>query len=121
MTHRTLTTAVLLVAATLSVGCTNKRMLEDFIDLTVENQSNAQLWYFNYADCGSDRYTAVIASDEYVADGDSVSAYGINPGCYDLYVEDEYGCYADNSTDTNVEGGMVFTWTITEDQLFCLW
>jgi hypothetical protein len=102
-------------------GCgeTEKQRIDRTILLTVENRTGAQLWYFSHADCGSDEYTGVIASDEFVADGDSVSSGDLEPGCYDLYVEDEFGCFAETSTDGNVEGGQEFTWTAKANDLRC--
>ena len=109
------------LAATLILlsACSNSSDIEDYIDLVVENRTGAQLWYFSYVDCGSDGFTGVIASDEYVADGSDVTAFDLDPGCYDLYVEDEFGCFTENSTDGNVEGGMAFIWTVTENDLTC--
>lgn len=100
-------------------GETEKNRIERTILLTVENRTGAQLWFFSYADCGSDNYVGVIASDEYVADGDDVSSPDLEPGCYDLYIEDEFGCFSDNSTDGNVAGGLEFTWTAKANDLIC--
>lgn len=104
-----------------AAGCssTDTPDVEDAIDLIVENRSGAQLWYFSYADCGSDAFTGVIASDEFVADGSDVGEYDLPPGCYDLYVEDENECWSDNSTDGNIEGGMAFIWTVNPGDMTC--
>lgn len=102
-------------------GCQSKeeRRIEESIELIVENMTNAQLWYFSYADCGSDDYTGVIGSDEYVADGDDVSSGNLRPGCYRLYIEDEYGCFSNNNTDGNIEPGLAFIWTAKANDMRC--
>ena len=95
--------------------------VEDTILLTVENRTGAQLWYFQYRACGAsdDAWIEVIEDDEYVANGSDVSSIDLDPGCYDLYVEDEYACSAENSTDGNVAGGDEFIWTVVEANLTC--
>jgi hypothetical protein len=112
---------VALLVISLSTGCGGAAddLLENSVDLTVENRSGAEIWYFQYSGCGEDLWTEVIADDEYVANGDDVTAYLLDPGCYDLYVEDEFGCFSGNSTDGNLEGGLVFTWTVTQGDFTC--
>jgi hypothetical protein len=61
----------------------------------------------------------VIPADVYVADGDSISSRDLPPGCYDLYVEDEFGCWSNNDTDGNLRGGLEFTWTVFPRDLVC--
>jgi hypothetical protein len=87
--------------------------------LTVENETGGQMWEFDYRECGSSQWFYVIDSDEYVANGDPVSTRELSPGCYELYVEDEYGCYADTDTDGNVKGGQEFTWTVRGADMVC--
>lgn len=116
--HRLLVHVAALSFALLSTGCGGSE-IDDFIDLVIENRTGSQIWIFSYADCGSDEYTGVIADDEYLADGDDLSAVNLEPGCYDLYVEDELGCFSENSTDGNVAGGIAFTWTVRQSDLTC--
>lgn len=81
-----------------------------------------ELWVFDYRDCAAaddDPWTFVIADDEFVANGSDISSVDLNPGCYDLYAEDELGCWAENSTDGNLAGGLEFTWTLVETNLTC--
>jgi hypothetical protein len=89
------------------------------VRLIVENRTGAQLWYFSYAPCGTNNYKGVIASDEYVAAGDTVSSPYLKPGCYALFIEDQYGCYADTTTDGNVRAGWEFIWTARANDLTC--
>ena len=56
---------------------------------------------------------------KYVPDGANVSSGELTPGCYDLYVETEYGCGADSTTAEEVAGGLEFTWTVTPSELTC--
>ena len=107
------------LTALAACGETEKQQLERTILLTVENRTGAQLWFFSYADCGSENYEGVIAGDEYVADGDDVSSPDLEPGCYDLYIEDEFGCFSDHTTDGNVPGGQEFLWTAKANDLTC--
>lgn len=92
---------------------------EETVLLTVENRVGAQLWYFQHAPCGANNYTDVIASDEFVADGDDVSSRNLDPGCYDLYVEDEFGCFSETDTEGNLAPGIEYTWTVREQDLTC--
>lgn len=103
------------------VACTSEtqKQIDRTILLTIENRSGADLWYFQYSSCGMDDWVEVIASDEYVADGDDVSSADLDPGCYELYVEDEYGCWSENDTDGNVKAGFEFTWTLTSSDMSC--
>ncbi|MCA9488388.1 MAG: hypothetical protein KC621_00650 [Myxococcales bacterium] len=105
----------------LATACTSatQERIERTILLTVENRSGAQLWYFQYSGCGIDDWFEVIASDEYVPDGADVSSVDLDPGCYELYVEDEYGCWSENDTDGNVKGGFEFTWTVRASDMTC--
>jgi hypothetical protein len=115
-----ITTALLLCLAALSAcGETEKQRIDRTILLTVENRTGAQLWYVSYADCGSDNYAGLLYSDEYLADGDDISSDELEPGCYDLYIEDEFGCFSDNTTDGNLPGGQEFTWTAKANDLTC--
>lgn len=98
-----------------AVGCTSG---SDTVILTVENRCGAELWYLDYAECGSDDWYFVIASDEYVPDGADASSVDLSPGCFDAYVEDEFACWAQSSTG-NVAGGYEWTWTVLEDDLTC--
>ncbi len=98
---------------------TSDDLIDETILLTVENRCGAQLWYFQYSECGADDWVEVIASDEYVPDGSDVTSIDLDPGCYDLYVEDEYGCWAENNTDGNVPAGSEFFWTVYEADLNC--
>ena len=86
--------------------------------LTVENQTGAELWYFQYASCGSSAWTEVIASDAYVPNGAFISSVDLYPGCYDLYVEDEYGCVSQTSAGS-LSGGLEFTWTVYAADMYC--
>lgn len=101
-------------------GCfiSEQRDDEGTILLTVENRTGAELWYFQYASCGSDLWTEVIAADEYVANGSFVSSVDVHSGCYDLYVEDEFGCVSQMSTG-EIRGGLEFTWTVYVADLYC--
>jgi hypothetical protein len=109
------------MVAVLAVACTSveQERIERTIALTVENRTGWELWYFQYSDCGAEDWWEVIGETEYVADGDDVSSGDLTPGCYDLYVEDECGCYAYNSTDGNVRAGLEFTWHLTDAQMTC--
>lgn len=94
-------------------------LIDETVVLTIENRSGAELWYFQYADCGGENRVEVIADDEFVANGSDVSSFSIEPGCYDLFVEDEFACTSTNSTDGNLAGGLEFTWTLVEADLSC--
>jgi hypothetical protein len=100
------------------MGCSGDDLDVTTVDLVVENRTGAELWFFQYSDCGADAWTEVIADDEYVANGDDVGAYYLDAGCYDLYIEDENGCSASNSSGS-MGGGLVFTWTALADDLTC--
>ena len=119
----TMRTTLFLVGSVVSLVACNSEPEESWSDkkivLTVENRTAAQLWYFSYAPCGTDNYKGVIASDEYVAAGDDVSSPYLNPGCYDLFIEDQYGCYATTTTDGNVRAGFEFIWTARVVDLTC--
>ncbi len=91
---------------------------EGTVILTVENRSGADLWHFQYAGCGSNQWTEVIGADEYVPDGGFVTSADLYPGCYDLYVEDEFGCVSQTSAG-DVGGGLEFTWTLYATDLYC--
>lgn len=93
--------------------------VDETVELAIENESGFDLWHFRYAACGSDSWSAVIASDEFTPNGATVSSGSLTPGCYDLYVEDERGCSATHDTGGNVEAGLRFTWTILVDTLAC--
>ena len=109
------------MVALATVACTSpaEKEFDTTILLTVENRTGAQLWYFSYADCGSEDYTGLLASDEYLADGDDLSSGNLPPGCYDLYIEDEFGCFSSTTTEGNVEGGQEYTWTAQMNDLRC--
>lgn len=85
----------------------------------MENFTGAELWHFQVSDCGAEDWFEVIAADEYVPDGGTVSTYDLLPGCYDLYVEDEYACFGQTSTRGVIEGGLEFVWTVTPSDLAC--
>lgn len=95
--------------------------VEDTIILTIENRTGAQLWNFQYRECGAalGDGTEVIDQSEFVANGSDVSSVELDPGCYDIYVQDEFACWAENSTDGNIAGGNEFTWTVVEANLTC--
>jgi len=123
---RVLLRSVALLAAAALAGCPvvggdDDDDVENTIILTVENRTGAQLWNFQYRDCGTDLSagTEVIDQTTFVANGDDVSTGELEPGCYDLYVQDEFACWSENSTDGNIEGGMEFTWTVVEADLTC--
>lgn len=104
-----------------AAACTSaeQRRIEETILLTVVNDTGGQLWYFQYSACGADDWVEVIGADEYVANGDPVSSRSLKPGCYDLFVEDEYGCTAQTDTDGNVAAGLEYTWTVRGQDLDC--
>jgi len=106
----------------LALACTSAadKRIDRTITLTVDNQTGNQLWVFDYTGCGEDDWYYVIASDEYVANGDKVSERNLDPGCYEIFVEDEEGCYAETDTG-NVRGGQKYTWTLRSDDLYCPW
>ncbi len=89
------------------------------VDLKIENRTSENLYYFAYADCGANNWIHVIDDDKFVASFDDITERFLDPGCYDLYVETESGCWAENSTDQNVDPGFIFTWTITDDSMNC--
>lgn len=91
----------------------------DYIDLVVENRVGAELWYFDYAACGTEQWFEALDWDEVVDHGDDAEARNLDPGCYELYVEDEWGCWAFHDTGGNVEGGDAFYWTVKERDLYC--
>ena len=122
MLHRLL----LLAGLVLLIGCPraggdDDDIVDDKVGLPVENRSGAQLWYFQYRSCGAseDPWIEVIADDEYVANGSDVTSADLTPGCYDLYVEDELACWAENATDGNLAAGLEFIWTVVEANLTC--
>ena len=61
----------------------------------------------------------MIAGDEYVPDRSVVSSPALYPGCYDLYVEDEWGCSGLGSTGGYLDPGLEFTWTVYAEDLVC--
>ncbi len=110
-----------LLPVLLFVACTSaaERRSEETVVLTVLNRTGGELWFFQYSACGADDWIEVIGADEYVANGDPVSSRSLKPGCYDLYVEDEFGCTAQTDTDGNVGAGLEYTWTVREQDLDC--
>ena len=113
--------AVLLMTLSLT-GCPEEGSIEEeTILLTIENRSGLQIWYFQYRACGAtdEPWIEVIEDDEYLADGSDLSSIDLEPGCYDLYVEDELGCTAENSTDGNLAAGLEFTWTVLDSDFVC--
>ncbi len=106
----------------LALACTTyEDTVDETIGLVVDNQTGNQLWVFDYRGCGESDWYYVIASDEYVANGDKVAERGIEPGCYEIYVEDEEGCTYESDTDGNVKAGRQITWTVRSDDLWCSW
>ncbi|MBA2322255.1 MAG: hypothetical protein H0V89_14015 [Deltaproteobacteria bacterium] len=101
-------------------GCASaaEREARRSVLLTVENRAGAGLYFFQHAPCGSDDWTDVIASDEFLPDGEDLSTGNLEPGCYDLYVEDEFACSAENTSGEREEG-TAFIWTVEETDLVC--
>ena len=108
-----------LTVASAGCGGAEQERIERTITLTADNRTGWPLYYFQYSDCGAEDWWEVIPEAVYIADGDTVSERNLPPGCYDLYAEDECGCFAYFSTDGNVAGGMEFTWKLTEAQFTC--
>ena len=118
-----MTRFLLVCGVAMVLSACGENAVDDLIDetvvLTVENRIGAEMWFFQYSGCGEDDWIEVIGSTEFVPNGSDVSSVSISPGCYDLYVEDEFECSSTNSTDGNLAGGLEFTWTVTEGDLSC--
>lgn len=92
---------------------------EDAVQLAIENNTGAEMWWFDYRQCGTSSWTPVIDSDEYLAPGDSTASGLLDPGCYELRVEDENGCTSSTDTGGNLEPGIVYTWTVRNQDMDC--
>lgn len=87
--------------------------------LALENDTGKQMWFFSYSPCGEEDWTETLAVDEYIADGSVFTTYGLTPDCYDLYAEDESGCFAVTSSDATVVAGSTLTWTLVASDMNC--
>ncbi|MCB9683250.1 MAG: hypothetical protein H6733_17425 [Alphaproteobacteria bacterium] len=84
----------------------------------IENRTGNQIWFFSIAACGSSTWNEVLGADEYLADGTDLESPDLDPGCFDVYVEDELGCAAEVD-GVDVEGGTSWVWTVRAVDLTC--
>ncbi len=92
---------------------------EDAVQVRIENDTGDEIWVFDYRECGTSTWTFVIDSDEYLAPGDSATSGLLDPGCFELRVEDENGCTSEHDTGGNLDPGLIFTWTVRGQDMNC--
>lgn len=116
--RRSLTVAIFALLSSLLFGCgsgDDGYYYEDDVDyavLKIENRSDSNLTEFLFSNCGREEWTRVIMNGGETHPG-SDTAVEVQPGCYDIYLEDEYGCYILEPGEASLAAGIMLTLTVT--------
>ena len=91
----------------------------NYVVLTMENRTSGALKLFAFSRCDKDEWTEVVMPGGSTPPGSDVSVQ-TDPGCYDVYVKDEFGCFSYGSSGSTIGAGVEQTWTVKDGDLVCL-